>query len=324
MSGVILPYVEEKLYELPQTIPFEEDNFFHGSLVTEWENVKDNLNVKNNYGLKLMNFRTVIRNDGTYELLEMRIQENLHEYTVSYAINLSDDGKRLEVSRHKFKTEDSFWSYNEQYLEAEFILDKIDLITEPMLHEHGMKSYEIMTDGQRVNYGVRNNIKYQIDTAGKHRLDNSDLPVNGIMASVCGSNKGLNEHGYIDQCDSSMDFILDLIKEDASLVLQEDTLLSVARNHSSEIDHWLREHSGTHIAEEREGDYVLIKDGVEEIVSFESYAKELSDTPKMQLNFDEGKQQWEVRVSNRFGNAPHTMEFTIHNETKEINNLQFY
>jgi hypothetical protein len=317
LSSLIIPFIETKFYELPRKIELQDTNFYSGSLVEELSSIKEEFKMEH-YGVQLTDFRTVITKDGQYKILELSFVEDEYPNQNHYTINLMENGRTLEVKRRK--AEHQYWE-GMSYTDAHFLLSNIDLITKSMLSHPEMKYYALRTDGQRMGYEIRDQDKFSIHTGGKEKVENNELPVEGILVDVCGTNGEIDQYGSMFQCDIHEHYLLDMLKREVDI--NRSTILSEARKKSLEIDQWLNEHIGDHIGFERNGEYVLKQDGVEKKVTENEYFKALKETPITAITFDETKNIWQVSVENPYGNGPHFMEFTLDGVTREIIRLIF-
>jgi hypothetical protein len=318
LLSVILPFIETKLYEWPRKVELQDSNFYSGSMVEEWENIKEEFDIKSDYGVRITNFRTIISHEGKFENLEVSFVEDNDPYLIYYTFKLLDGGKSVEVKRNK--VENNHWE-GLFYTEAQNLLANIDLITKPMLNGEEFNYYELRTDGQRVGYAARDQEKFSIGTNGKEKIENSQLPVDGILLEVCGTSGTIVSYGFITKCDTHEHYIMDMLEREIDI--SESSILTVARKESFEIDQWLNEHTGDHIGYERNGEYVLKKDGVEQKVTENEYVKALKETPINDITLNKYKNIWKVKVENPYGNEPHIMEFELNGETRKITALKF-
>ncbi|MGR3762562.1 hypothetical protein [Rossellomorea sp. NS-SX7] len=317
MLSVIIPFVAKEWYERPRTVTLQQTNFYEGSLLEEWKNIKKELDVQNVYGVKLTNFRVVIDKQGNYERLDLSMIDESHPYTVFYWIRLSEDGEAVKVKRSRYEAEQ--WRTS-PHTEVDFVLTQFDLITESMLKDDRMNYYELNSDGQRMGYAVRDRENFRVDTAGKKELQNSELPVDGIVVDVCGTDGAIDEHGTIFECDKNEHYLFDVMEREVEL--NSGTVLEAARKISPQIDQWLTEHVGEYIGSEKDGEFILRMDGKEKPVSEQEYIKALKETPVVEVK-EEGENKWNVKVENPYGEAPHVMEFELIREGPEVLGLQF-
>lgn len=318
LLSVVLSFIETKLYEWPRKVQLQDTNFYSGSMVGEWENIKEEFEIMDDYGVKITDFRTVISHEGKFKNLEMSLVEDAHPYMIYYTLNLLDDGKSVEVKRKK--VESNQWE-DSHYVEAHYLLANIDLITKPMLNNEEITYYELRTDGQRNGYAIREQMKFSIDTSGKEKIENSQLPVDGILVEVCGTSGTIDSYGSMFKCDTHEHFLMDMLERE--IEISESSILTVARKRSPEIDQWLNEHTGDYVTNEINGEYVLKKDGVEKKVTENEYLKALKEIPIIDITFIEHKNIWQVKVENPYGNGTHIMEFKIFGETREVSDLKF-
>jgi hypothetical protein len=317
MLSVIIPFVEKEWYERPRTVTLQQTNFYEGSLLEEWKKVKKELDVENEYGVKLTDFRMVIDKQGEYERLDLSMVDESNRYTVLYKIRLSGDGEAVRVNRSRYDAEQ--WGTS-PYTEADFVLAQFDLLTKPMLKDDRMNYYEFNSDGQRMGYAVRDQKNFRVDTAGKKELKDSELPVDTIVIDVCGTKGTIDEHGTLFDCDTNQHYLFDVMERE--LEVNSGTVIEVARKISPQIDQWLTEHVGEYIGSEKNGEFILKIDGVEKSVSKQEYMKALKETPVVEIN-EEGQDKWEVKVENPYGEAPHIMEFEMTGIDQEVTKLHF-
>jgi hypothetical protein len=317
LLAVIIPFVEKEWYERPRTVMLQQTNFYEGSLLDEWENIKRELDVENEYSVKLTDFRMVINKQGEYELLELSMVDESLPYTVFYRVRLSRDGEAVRVNRSRYESEQ--WGTS-PYTEADFVLTQFDLVTKSMLKDGRMNYYELKSDGQRMGYAVRDQKKFRVDTAGKKEFQDSELPVDAIVVDVCGTEGTIDENGTLFQCDTYEHYLFDVMERE--LELNSGTVLEVARKISPQIDQWLTEHIGEYIGSEKDGQFILKKDGVEKSVSEQEYIKALKETPVVEIH-EEGQDKWKVKVENPYGEAPHIMEFEMTGIDQEVTKLRF-
>ncbi|MBM7603036.1 hypothetical protein JOC75_001006 [Metabacillus crassostreae] len=317
MLVVFIPKIENMIYERTQHVELLDTNFYSGSLVEEMKHLKNQLNMDDNR-IEIHDLDLTINQDGTYENLRLQLEEQNYEDTVNYNIDLSHDRKNLEVKRFKVKSEE--YVNDNTFTEAELVLGNLDLITNSMLNFEGEAYTQLKTDGQRVSYEVRENRNFQISTAGKNKVENSQLPVRTIFVDVCHSNE-LDELRNPLKCEYKERFLLDMLPNE--LELTDSTVLDVARQVSSEIDEWLVKHTGDSIAYEKNGEFVLIEDGKEEKVQESEYIMALKETPRTTITHNEQNNIWDVTIENPYGNAPHKCEFMLNGETREVHELKF-
>lgn len=317
MLGVFIPQIENLIYERTHRVDLIETNFYSGSLVEELEHLRDQLNIDGN-SIELRGLDFTIDKDGMYQNLGMGLAEQTYEGTVNYIIDLSKDKKSLEVTRYKVEDEEYLDDFI--FTDANLVLANLDLISESMLDFEGYEYFQLSTDGQRVGYDVKKNRNFQINTAGKTKIENSQLPVQAIVVDVCGS-KELDEHRNPVNCGHYEHFLLDMLNHE--LEINESTVLDVARQESPEIDKWFEEHTGDSIGYEKNGEFFLISDGIEEKVQESEFIIAMKETPRTNISHNEYENMWSVTVQNLYGDAPHSMEFRINGETREVLDLEF-
>jgi hypothetical protein len=317
LLSVIIPFVEKEWYERPRTVTLQETNFYEGSLLEEWKNIKRELDVENEYGVKLTNFRVVIDKQGEYEVLDLSIVDESHPYTFFYRIRLSGEGKAVRVNRSRYEAEQRGTS---PHTEADFVLTQFDLVTKPMLKDDRINYYQLESDGQRMGYAVRDRNNFRVDTAGKKELKDSELPVDAIVVDVCGTEGTIDEHGMIFGCHKNEHYLFDVMERE--MELSSGSVLEVARKISPQIDQWLTEHIGEYIGSKEDGEFILKKDGVEKTVSEQEYMEALKETPVVEIQ-EEGQDKWKVKVENPYGKAPHIMEFEMTGIDQEVTKLHF-
>jgi hypothetical protein len=208
LFSVILPFVETKLFEWPRKVELKDSNFYSGSMVEEWENITKEFEI-DEYGVKITDFRTVITYEGKFKNLEISIIEDAYPHKVYYTLTLLDDGKSMEVRRRK--VENHHWE-GSPYTEAQYLFANIDLITKSMLNNEDINYYELRTDGQRMIYGIRDQVKFSVDTGGKEKIENTQLPVDGILVEVCGTSSTVDNYGHIFECETHEHYLMDILK----------------------------------------------------------------------------------------------------------------
>lgn len=208
MLNVIIPQVETMVFQRTHHVDIQDTNFYSGSLADELEHLKDYFNMDRN-STELRGLDMVIHEDGTYKYLSFGLAEDTHRGTVNYSINLSDDRESFEVSRYKVKEDDDYLDHL-QFTDAELVLANIDIITPSMFEMEGKRYYHLKTDGIRTSYDEVSDSNYKIDTAGKHKIEDNQLPAQTIVAEVCGS-KELTETHYPFKCDQNEFFLLDYL-----------------------------------------------------------------------------------------------------------------
>ncbi|WP_175986621.1 hypothetical protein [Bacillus sp. Marseille-Q1617] len=317
LLSVIIPFVEKEWYERPRTVTLQQTNFYEGSLLEEWKNIKKELDVENEYGVKLTDMRMVIDTQGEYEALDMSIVDESHPYTVFYRMTLTSDGEALRVKRSRYEAEQWITS---PHTEADFVLTQFDLVTKPMLQDDRINYYELRSDGQRMGYAVEDQKKFRIDTAGKKELEDSELPVDAIVVDVCGTEGAIDEHGMIFECDTIEHYLFGVMKREVEL--NSGTVLETAGKISPQIGQWLKEHTGEYIGSEKNGKFILKVDGKERPVTQQEYMKALKEMPVVEI-IEEGHDKWKVKVENPYGDAPHLMEFVLIKEGPEVSELHF-
>jgi hypothetical protein len=320
LFGIVFgPQVEQMIYERTHHVDLLDTNFYSGSMAKELEHLKDQFDMDDN-SVQLRGLDLTIDEDGTYTYLSMGLADWTHEGIVHYSVDLSDDRKSLEVSRNKVSVEDEKYLKDLMFTDARLVLENLDLIDNSMLDFEGKKFYQFRTGGQREIYEVEGDKNYQINTAGKTKVENSQLPVKAIVVEVCGS-KEVHEHRYPFKCGPDQYFLLDMLKYEVPL--EESTVLEVAGKQSSKVAEWMADHIGDSVGYEKNGDFILVKDGIEEKVQESEYVTALKETPKKTVSLNEQENIWEVTVENPYGDAPHIMEFKLNGETREVTDLSF-
>ncbi|WP_226665340.1 hypothetical protein [Metabacillus litoralis] len=317
--GILIPQIENMIYERTLHVDILDTNFYSGSLLEEIENLRNQLDMDDN-SIELSELELTIDEDGTYEGFKLELVEQNYEGTVNYYnIDLSNDKRRLEIKRQKVKEYE--YQNNYMYTDAKLVLGNLDLVTDSMLDFEGYKYIQLITDGRRVNYADKGKENFQINTAGKNKIDNNQLPVQAIVVSLCKGNK-IDEYQNLYDCKHDDErFLLDMLKHEIDLT--ESSVIDAVRQKSAEIDEWLMKHVGDFIGFEKNGEFILIKDGVEEKVPESEYMMTLKETPLTTITQNEHNNLWEVTVENPYGDAPHIMEFTFDGERREILELKF-
>ncbi|MBN8208942.1 hypothetical protein JI666_09310 [Bacillus sp. NTK071] len=265
LLSLLIPFIQSTIFEWPREIELKNTNFYSGSLVEEWENVHNELNDIEQGG-KITHFKMIMNDKGKMTDLQMDVVENAFSEEIHYRIRLSEDDEKLIVNRRKEERVQYYQSVEPPYTEAVFFLAQIDLIKKPMLEHKGVESYTLRSDGRRSGFGISNGMNYRIDTAGKHKLEKSELPVEAIVVDVCSPKCSVYEH-----------FLFDVFNNNVT----ESTILDVALKDSPEIEQWFKDHTGDNIGYEENGGYVLIKDGKKEMVTDEEYDRALKETPNI-------------------------------------------
>ncbi len=297
--SLLLPFIENTIYEWPRKVEVQNTNFYSGSLVDELENIHKEVSDEYSDGA-IDNFMMVISNEGKIEDFRMRITEHHGPREAQYRITLSEDNQEFIVKRKRFEREHNSGTHS--YTEAKFFLAQIDLLEKSMLGD-GSDFQTLRSTGMRQGYAATNTEKYIIDTAGKHKAENDNLPYEAIVVDVCEPGCGVYKH-----------YLFDVLERYRNMT--EETILGVARENSSDVNEWLNAHAGYAIAHETDGKHVLKKDGGSTEVTEKEYAKALNETPFVTIKKDE--HMWQVTVEHPYGEAPHTLEFMMNVETREV------
>lgn len=303
--SLLLPFIETTVYEWPRTVEVQNTNFYKGSMVEEFRHIQNELEDRNFNG-EISKFDMTISSGGDLEDLTMHVTDRYGPEEVSYDVTLSEDDQEFIVRRKRFEKEPNGVSNTNTWREATFFLAQVDLLNEQMLNHEGSDYYTLRSSGQREGYAVENTEKYIIDTAGKHMVENEDLPFEAIVVEVCDQDCNVYEH-----------FLFDVLERYHDVT--EETVLGVARENSSDISEWLNAHHGYAIAHETNGEYFLKKDGETIEVTEREYIEALKETPM--IDIEKNDHIWEVTVENPYGEAPHTMEFMMNVETREVISL---
>ncbi|MGM0846446.1 MAG: hypothetical protein ACQEUT_15835 [Bacillota bacterium] len=208
MLGIFVPQIEKMIFERKHTVEIQHTNFYSGSLADELGQIKDQFKVSE-FSTELNGLDMVIDEEGNYRNLSFGLSERTHDGFTMYNIVLSRDKTSFEVTRYKLQEEEYFDDM--MFTEAELVLGNFDLMTDSMLDFKGKDFYALSTDGRRVVYEDRESENFQINTAGKFELKDSQLPVHAIVVDVCGS-KELNEHRNPVKCEEEGRFLLDVLK----------------------------------------------------------------------------------------------------------------
>ncbi|WP_270180985.1 hypothetical protein [Alkalihalobacillus sp. CinArs1] len=299
--SLLLPFLQTTYYEWPRNIAVQDTNFYSGSLVDELKNIQKELD-DGQFNGKITGFDMTISSEGGFEDFDMQMIDGYGPEEVHYDVSLSEDDEEFIVKRKRFEQEAYVVSNAGTLTEAEFFLAQLDLVEKGMLEED-TDSYTFHSSGQREGYAVENTEKYIIDTAGKHKVENDDLPFEAILVEVCDGDCDVYEHYLFDVLERYHD-------------VTEETVLGVARETSSDVHEWLNAHRGFQIAHETNGEYFLKRDGETIEVSEREYVEALKENPRVEIERDDSI--WHVTVEHTYGEAPHTMEFTLNVETKEV------
>ncbi|TKD72230.1 hypothetical protein [Pseudalkalibacillus hwajinpoensis] len=306
LLSLIIPFIQTTIFEWPREIELQNTNFYSGSLVEEWENVHNELS-DFEQGVRITHFKMMMNEKGKMTDLQMDMKENAFSEEIHYRIRLSEDDEKLIVKRRKVeRVRDPY--VEPPYTEAGFFLAQIDLIKKSMLDHQGVDSYTLRSDGQRSGFGITDGVNYRIDTAGKHTLEKSELPVEAIVVDVCSPKCSVYEH-----------FLFDIINREDEVT--ESTFLDIARKDSPEVEQWFKNHTGDKIGYEEDGGYVLIKDGEKEKVTDEEFDRALKETPI--IDYQQDGVMWKVTVENPYGDAPHVMRFTLDGKAREVLEIHF-
>lgn len=306
LVSTIVPWVQNYLYEQPKEITVLNPNFYEGSLAKEWENIHSKLGNKEN-SVKVLDFDMAISDEGEIEDLDMYVEENATREKIHYDVTLSHEDKKFIVERIKVEG-DAFPFPSETVTEGEFFFNQIDLIKKPMLNEEGVDTYYLSSSGQRTSYPQMDEGSYRIDTAGKRKVGENELPTDAIVVDLCDGD-----------CDYRAYFLFDVLERMPPIT--EDNVLDIAQQQSSEIESWLINHTGDELGLEKNGEYFLTKGGNKEKVSKETYFKVLTETPDVAIN--QNGQRWEVTVKTPYGDQPHQLEFTINEALMEVEWVRF-
>ena len=238
----IIPFIETTIYEWPRKVELQNTNFYNGSMVEEWKNIHNELGGMSN-GMEVTDFKMVLTDKGEMEDLRIDMEEYTYPQTTFYRITLAENDEELIVKRKKVEREPNL---NEEttYTEASFFLAQLDLIKKPMLNHEGAAFNTLRSSGQRTGYGVKEGVNYQIDTAGKEKVPDAELPIEAIVVDVC--DPGCEEYEH---------FLFDVLGREPNIT--DATVLDVAQQDSIEIERWLKEHSGDNIGYEENGEYLL-------------------------------------------------------------------
>ncbi|KMM39233.1 hypothetical protein [Guptibacillus hwajinpoensis] len=306
LLSTLIPFVETTIFEWPREIELQNTNFYNGSLVEEWENVHNEFSDLE-HGVKIKHFKLMMNDEGDLQDIQMDMEENGHPQNIHYRIRLSENDKKLIVKRQKVERVQYYQNGEPPYMQASFFLAQLDLIKKPMLNHKGINSYTLRSDGQRIGFGITDGVNYRIDTAGKHKLEKSELPVNAIIVDVCGSNCSVYEH-----------FLFDVRSSNG---VSKSAVLDVASKDSPEVRQWFKEHTGDAIGYEENGEHVLITDGKKKKVTDEEYNRALKETPL--IDYQQNENMWQVTVKNPYGEAPHVMRFTLEDQEREVMEVLF-
>ncbi|MGA9290635.1 MAG: YrzE family protein [Anaerobacillus sp.] len=301
----ILPWAQTFVFEQPREVPVENTNFYDGSLVEEWENIHSKFSEES--GAKVIDFKVEISKEGEMRDFRMSVEENAYPEKIHYTITLSDDDQTFIVKRKKVERDELQYA-TATVTEARFFLAQVDLITKPMIDLDGAESYILNASGQRSTFSVTDQNTFRIDTAGKEKVKNSELPAEAIFVELCDAKCDVSEHFLFDQS---------VVEPD----ITKENVLDVAQQDSPEIVKWLRYHIGDHIGYEKNGEFFLKHDGEEENVTEQQYERALKATPMKKIQ--ENENMWEVTVENPYGEAPHLMEFKLNGDAREIEWVRF-
>lgn len=301
LTSSIVPWVQTFLYEQPQEVALLNTNFYSGSLAEEWKHIHSNLGNENDSS-KVIDFNMEISDEGTMNDFNMVVEENASPEKVHYNIELADNHEEFIVERTKVGSEGVHFA-DQTLTEADFFLKQIDLIKKPMLKEKDVDTYFLSASGQRTNHPQTDDESYRISTAGKEKVESSELPADALVVDVCDAD-----------CDYHEYFLFDLLEKKPQIT--EANVLDIAQQNSTEVKNWLESHTGDNIGYEKDGKYFLKKNGEEKAVTEEEYVSALEDVP--QTNIDQNDNMWEVTVGSPYGESPHEMKFSLNEKNRMV------
>ncbi|WLR59026.1 hypothetical protein [Guptibacillus hwajinpoensis] len=229
LTSSIVPWVQTFLYEQPQEVALLNTNFYSGSLAEEWKHIHSNLGDENDSS-KVIGFNMEISDEGTMNDFNMVVEENASPEKVHYNIELADNHEEFIVERTKVGSEGVHFA-DQTLTEADFFLKQIDLIKKPMLKEKDVDTYFLSASGQRTNHPQTDDESYRISTAGKEKVESSELPADALVVDVCDAD-----------CDYHEYFLFDLLEKKPQIT--EANVLDIAQQNSTEVKNWLESHTG--------------------------------------------------------------------------------
>jgi hypothetical protein len=306
LISLAIPLLQKTAYEWPRVVELESHHLDKISFEEEWKKVQEELEMGSYAVVK--SFETTFDKEGELYSLNIKLTEPAPDGYVNYHLQL-DEEKNLKIKR--YRQEEGMLISEES--EAIFFFSQLDALSSKMFYGPDIQYYTISSSGNREGYAVREAEKFLVtDSGGVEKIENHQFPLEGIMLDVCGFAGEYSENSH-EMCTLNQHFLLDVTFPE--LEITKENILDLARR-DREINEWFENHTGESAGTEKNGLFILKKDGKDIEVKEEEYITALKETPYVTLN--ENDKIWIAEVEYPYGYAPHTIEIRVNAETGKV------
>ncbi|TYR73864.1 hypothetical protein FZC79_17250 [Rossellomorea vietnamensis] len=305
LISLAIPLLQKTAYEWPAVVELESHHLNSISFEEEWKKVQEELGMGSYSVVK--RFETTFDKDGELYSLDIKLIEPSPDGYVNYHLQL-DEEKNLKIKR--YRQEEGMMISEES--EAIYFFSHLDALSSEMFNQSGIQYYTISSEGNRHGYAVREAQKFLVSANGLEKIENHQLPLEGIMLDVCGYEGKYSEKSQ-ETCALNQHFLLDVSFPEQEVT--EENIIDLARR-DREINEWFENHTGESVGTEENGVYILKKDGKNVEVNQDEYVTAFKETPYVTINQTE--HFWIAEVEQPYGYAPHRIEIKVNAETGKV------
>lgn len=213
---LIVPYVEEYIYEYPREVAASSSNIYEVQFTNDWTAIKDHMQIDPSAHLE--NFHAQYQKDGEIERLSYNVVSRSGDGFILYDVDYL--AKTKEYSIQRTKVGDQWGQFDRTVFAARFfeVLDQAQVrqLSDP----NGDEGNYLISDGEMNSYAVKKSNKYSIQGDEINEITNDQLPIKGYYITTCArpqmqeetatSSGSARSHG----CEQQVDYFFDLQKED--------------------------------------------------------------------------------------------------------------
>ncbi|WP_312112065.1 hypothetical protein [Brevibacillus reuszeri] len=179
---LIIPAVEEYIYEYPREVAASSSNMYEVPFTHEWTAIRDRIEIDPRAHLE--DFHAEYQKDGEIDRLSYKLVSRSAEGFIHYRIEYSPETKAYSIHRKKVGNE--WGQFDRTVLATRFfeVLDQAEV--KQLSAKNGDEENYLISDGEMTSYAVKKSQKYRIQGNEIKELTNDELPIIGYSITTCG------------------------------------------------------------------------------------------------------------------------------------------
>ena len=213
---LIVPYVEEYIYEYPREVAASSSNIYEVQFTNDWTAIRDHMQIDPDAHLE--KFHARYQKDGEIEKLSYILVSRAADGFIHYDVDYSAKTKAYSI--HRTKVGDQWGQFDRTVFAARFfeVLDQAQVRN--LSAQSGDEGNYLISDGEIASYDIKKSQKFRIQEEEIIEITNDQLPIKGYYISTCkrpqvqaetAASSGLTRSRG---CEQQVDYFFDLQKED--------------------------------------------------------------------------------------------------------------